>query len=146
MVCRKEKPDFEVKSVLGQYGRTYLTDYTFCPFCHCKTGTIIYSSKGTPETGDCWIDCSSNYIARCRTVYGEDKSCSDLIAKMRQNRGLKKQKEENRKIIDKASNDVLNNFKRNAADKTQYFRFLQEYGSKTKAMQAFEEWKKNGRK
>jgi uncharacterized protein YdiU (UPF0061 family) len=65
---------------------------------------------------------------------------------MRQNRGLKKQKEENRKIIDKASNDVLNNFKRNAADKTQYFRFLQEYGSKTKAMQAFEEWKKNGRK
>lgn len=130
MVCRKEKPDFEVKSVVGQYGGTYLIDYTFCPFCHCKTETIIYSSKGIPETGDCWIDCSSNYIARCRTVYGEDKSCSDLIAKMRQNRDIKKQKEENEKRIQREAWRIHD----------KYLQLRDMYKSDDRAFQATLDW------
>lgn len=79
--------------------------------------------------------------------------------KLKKNKKGKKQKLQNvadskkkdvkeigkKQIIEKDSKEVSQKVRRKAADKTQYFRFLQEYGSKTKAMQAFEEWKKNGR-
>lgn len=130
MACGKGKPDFEVKSVLGPYRGTYLTDYTFCPFCHCKTGTIICSSKGTQETVGSWIDCSSDYIGRDRTVYSEDKTCSDLINRMKQNRYTKKHRNENEIVVSFVEQRIEN----------KYIEFFDEYNSHEKAFQATLDW------
>jgi len=104
-ICGKEKPDFDVKTVMcwWYYGSSYLVGDFYCLFCHRKTPTTIISSKGTPETGNCsFVDLpnySDNYydkffhssiIGINRTDYGENKNYSDHIAKARQIRQKKK--------------------------------------------------------
>lgn len=155
-VCGNEKPDYDVKTVIcWRYGSTYLAGDFYCPFCHCKTKTIIKSSKGTPETGDYSIDCSSNYTGYNRTEYGKGKSFKDCLGLVKQNRkknianmskrytfSIKDLQVPCSPKIDEQEKKIL---QQKAADKTQYYRFLQQYGSPAKAKQAFEEWISKGR-
>jgi hypothetical protein len=170
-ICGKEKPDFDVKTIMcwWNYGSTYLAGDFYCPFCHCKTPTIIKSSKGTPETGNCsfvdlrkyneyyFANIHSSVIGIDRTECGENKGYLDHIAKARQIRQQKKftnrsmgSQPKSLSIIDELKQqreqEELNKFKKQATDKTQYYRFLQKYGSKARAREELEKWKSNGRK
>lgn len=136
-ICGKEKPDFDVKAVMcwWYYGSTYLVGDFYCPYCHSKTPTIIKSSKGTPETGDCKFEDLPTVHTRCRTIYGENKDCTDLIARAKQNRENKKQEKEEEALMPYRIRLIEN----------QYHTFFNKYGSRAKASQAFSEWLKQNK-
>jgi hypothetical protein len=160
-ICGKEKPDFDVKTVMcwWYYGSTYLVGDFYCPFCHHKTSTIIKSSKGTLETCNCsFVDfptysdtyydkfIHSSIIGIDRTVYGENKNYSDHIAKARQ---IRQQKKIMSRLMGSqpkmlSINDEWKQ-RREQEDLKQFQIFIRKYGSRTRAREELEKWKKNGR-
>ncbi len=136
-VCGKEKPDYETKAVINWgYRGSYLDGGFWCPYCHCKTSTIIKSSKGTPETGDYTFENLPIYYTYSHAEYG-DKSDADFIADVKKIRARKKQKAEEERLK-KEYYDRIDNLWRRLDNK--FEEYLKKYKSEKKAYMAANEW------